>query len=215
LGAKKIRVLIVDDHAMVAEAITEWLGRAESMEVVGVAPTGRRGIELALHEHPDVILMDFRLGDMRGSDATREIRRALPDVKVIMVTGEDSESILVDAVEAGCVGFVTKGSPFSDLVRAVHSAHEGELLISPDMLPKVLRRIRKAAHPATVKLTAREVEVLQLLSEGRSNEDIATQLFLSLHTARKHVQNIIGKLGCHSKLEAVAAAVRYDLVRLE
>jgi DNA-binding NarL/FixJ family response regulator len=211
----KIRVLVVDDHRMVAEAITEWLGRAENIEVVGVASTGREGVELALQEHPDVVLMDFRLGDMRGTDATREIRRVTPDVKVVIVTGEVAESILVEAVEAGCVGFVTKGRPFVELVEVVQAAYEGEILVSPDMLPKVLKRIRKIANPETVRLSDREAEILQLLSEGRSNESIASSLSLSLHTVRKHVQNIIVKLGCHSKLEAVAAAVRNDLVRLD
>jgi DNA-binding NarL/FixJ family response regulator len=212
---KSIRVLVVDDHHLVAEAMTELLTRASGVEVVGIANTGRAGVDLAIQEHPDVILMDFRLGDMRGSDATREIRRTIPDVKVIMVTGEVAESILVDAVEAGCVGFVTKGSHFRELVSAVEAAASGEILISPDMLPKVLRRIRRVDHPASVKLTPRETEILQLLSEGRSNDEIAGRLFLSLHTIRKHVQNVIEKLGCHSKLEAVAAAVRHDLVRIE
>lgn len=211
----RIRVLIVDDHRLVAQALTDRLIRSENIEVVGYAPTGRAGVDLALRERPDVVLMDFRLGDMRGTDAAREIRRAFPEIKVTMLTGEVSEAILVEAIEAGCVGFVTKASDFSELLGVVQAAYEGEILVSPDMLPRALKRLSKDPHPLTVKLTPRELEFIQLLSEGRSNEEIASELSLSPHTVRKHIQNVIGKLGCHSKLEVVALAVRHDLVRVE
>ena len=132
-----------------------------------------------------------------------------------MVTGEVSESLLVSAIEAGCVGYITKGSDLGQLADAVRKAHDGEPLVSPDMLPKILRRIRADAHAAPIALSKRELEVLQLLSEGNANDQIASALFLSVHTVRTHIQNFIGKLGAHSKLEAVAMAVRKGLVSLD
>ena len=159
--------------------------------------------------------MDFRLGDMLGTDATKKILAVLPDAKIIMVTGEVSEALLVSAIEAGCAGYLTKGSDLLHLRDAVRKAHEGEPLISPDMLPRILRRIRAEATREPVTLSPREREVLQLMSEGKSNDQIAAELFVSVHTVRSHVQNIIQKLGAHSKLETVAMAVRSGLVRLD
>ena len=210
-----MKVLIVDDHQMVAQALTEVLDQEPDMDVVGRAATVDDAVRLTAVRSPDVVLMDFRLGDGDGVRATELIKRASPEVNVVMVTSVLSESVLVPALEAGCCGFVTKDRPIEEVLAAVRAAHAGESLISPAMLSRLLPSLRPAKKGVGEELTPRELEVLGLLARGLSNPAIADELVLSLKTVRNHVQSVIAKLGAHSKLEAVAAAVRRGLVRLE
>lgn len=210
-----IKVLVVEDHRMVAQAMVEWLGRDPEITITGVTDTGGEGIKVARREKPDVVLMDFDLPDMEGTEATRTILRTSPQTKVVMVTGWMDESTLANAMEAGCIGYITKERDLSELSTAVRAAARGEALVSMDLLPRILRRFQRPPRPARSNLTNRETEVLKLLTRGLSNEQIASRLGLSQQTVRTHVQRIIGKLGCHSKLEAVTTAVRRGIVNME
>lgn len=208
-----IKVLVVDDHGMVAETLVRALNAEDGMVVVGVAANATEALDAARRHLPDVVVMDFYLsGGINGAEATRLLRSERPEMNVVMLTGASDESIMLEAIEAGCCGFVTKGNAVNELVGAVNAAYAGESVISPAMLVRLLPKIRSRPQGTASKLTHREMEVLGLLAEGHANTIIAERLFVSLHTVRNHVQNIITKLGAHSKLEAVALAAREGLV---
>jgi DNA-binding NarL/FixJ family response regulator len=208
-----IRVVVVDDHEMFVQGLTAVLSADPSIEVVGTAGTVEAGIASVRMHSPDVVLMDYELPDGDGASATQRIKGEVPDAQVVMVTSFDDEGILVRAIEAGCSGFITKHKAIQEVAAAVRAANAGEALISPSMLARLLPKLRQNPRGLGSDLTAREVEVLKLLAGGRSNQQIAEALVLSLHTVRNHVQNVITKLGAHSKLEAVATAVREGLIR--
>ena len=206
-------MLVCDDHRVVAEGLSMVLGAQPDLEVVGVAGTVAEVCELAASLRPDVVLMDFALPDGDGVAATAAIKLARPEVKVVMLTSFVDVDVLVAAIDAGCSGFVTKHKAGEELTAAVRLAAEGEALVSPDMLARLLPRLRPSYHGVGADLTPREREVLDLLAQGESKEAIAQRLFLSANTVRNHIQNILGKLGAHSRLEAVATATREGLIR--
>lgn len=208
----RIRVLICDDHRVVAEGLAMVLGAQPDMEVVGVAGGVAEVCEMEASLRPDVVLMDYALPDGDGVAATATIKAVRPDVRVVMLTSFVDVDVLVAAIEAGCSGFVTKHKAAEELTTAVRLAAEGEALVSPDMLARLLPRLRPSYHGVGADLTPREREVLDLLAQGESKEAIARRLFLSANTVRNHIQNILGKLGAHSRLEAVATARREGLI---
>ena len=210
--APNIRVVVVDDHEMFAEGLATALGVDPAIDVVATAGTVEDGCAAVRLHAPDVVLMDYELPDGDGATATERIKAEVPDAQVVMVTSYDDESILIRAIEAGCSGFITKHKAIQEVVSAVHAARAGEALISPSMLARLLPKLRRSPRGLGADLTPREVEVLKMLAEGVSNQQIAERLVLSLHTVRNHVQNVISKLGAHSKLEAVAAAVREGII---
>ena len=163
---------------------------------------------------PDVVLMDFELPDGDGAEATEQIKRYAPEVKVVMLTARTDQAALVRALAAGCSGFVTKGESLDRLVAAIHSAHAGEAVTSETELAPLLAELRATQRGLGATLTAREVEVLELVAAGLPNRAIGEQLYLSVHTIRNHVQRILEKLQVHSKLEAVAVGVREGVVTL-
>lgn len=207
-----IRVLVVDDHAMVAEGMATILGDQDDIDVVAVAGTVADALRLAATRDPNVVVMDYRLPDGQGTEAARRIREEDPRVQIVMVTASGHDTVLADALDAGCAGFVTKDRAADDVVAAVRAAHAGEATIPPAMLARLLPRLRSNRRDVGV-LTPREQEILQLLAQGLSNSDITERLVVSPSTVRNHVQNILRKLDAHSRLEAVATAVREGLVR--
>lgn len=209
---ERIRVLVCDDHTVVAEGLAMVLAAQPDIEVVGVTGRVAEVCELAASLRPDVVLMDYALPDGDGVAATAAIKASQPDVKVVMLTSFVDVDVLVAAIEAGCSGFVTKHKAADELTTAVRLAVEGEALVSPDMLARLLPRLRPSYHGVGADLTPREREVLDLLAQGQSKEAIARRLFLSANTVRNHIQNILGKLGAHSRLEAVATATREGLI---
>lgn len=207
-----MKVLLVEDHQMVAQGIVELVGAEADLEIVAVEGTVAGAEEAANRLRPDVVLMDYRLPDGDGVEATRRIRAVAPGSAVVMVTSVASESVLLGAIDAGCAAFVLKDSPVQDVIDATRAAGRGEAVIAPSLLARLLPRLRRTSAAAPTALTDREQEVLELLADGLSSQAIAERLFLSLNTVRNHVQNILTKLGAHSRLEAVATAVRAGLV---
>jgi len=208
-----LKVLLVDDHRMFTELLTQQLSEHRDIEVTDVAHTVAEALSTARHDPPDVAVLDYRLPDGDGAALAAELRGDHPELRMVMLTGYQDEATLRRAIEAGCCGFVSKESAIDDLVDSVRSAHAGNAPISPSLLARLLPSLCEDGEHIRASLTRRELEVMQLLAEGASNQAIAERLFISLHTVRNHVQRIITKLGVHSKLEAVAVATRVGFVR--
>jgi DNA-binding NarL/FixJ family response regulator len=204
-----IRVAVVDDHAVFAQSVSAALATFGDVDVVGVGHSGVDALALVERARPDAVLLDYRLGNESGADVIRALCAADPAVKVVVLTASVDERTLADAMDAGCAAYLTKESSLDDVVAALRSTVAGGAVFPPELLRGVLRR--RSESRAATELTARERQVLRLLAEGRSNKAIAAELALSLHTVRNHVQRVLGKLGVHSRLEAVAAAGRAGL----
>jgi DNA-binding NarL/FixJ family response regulator len=211
--ASNVRVLIVEDHDMVARGLEAVLDAEEDIEVVGRAAGVDDGVARYAQLGPDVVVMDYRLPDGHGTDATRRIREQDPDAVVLLLTGFDDAEVVAAALDAGCSGFVTKDASLDNLAGAIRSVARGAAVFPAGQLARALR---PAAREPQIggDLTTREREVLMLLSEGASTEEIAHQLFLSLHTVRNHVRNILTKLQARTKLGAVIVAARAGIVDL-
>jgi DNA-binding NarL/FixJ family response regulator len=212
-GTSAIRVLLVEDQQIVAESLRLLLDRVHDIEVVGVTGTMAAGIAETTRLRPDVVLMDYQLPDGDGVTAARQIVAGLQAAVVMLTASGDDDELALRALEAGCAGFVDKAETVSTLVAAVRAASAGELLIGPSVLARLLPRISRREKPISAGLSGRELEVLGLMALGCADREIANRLFISVNTARKHVQNIVRKLGAHSKLEAVMIAVRGHVVR--
>jgi NarL family two-component system response regulator LiaR len=218
---RTVRVLLVDDHRLVLEMLADSLALADDVEVVGTATNGAEGVQVAKRERPDVILMDIEMDQMSGIDATRQISQALPNTRVVMLTANDDQATILDAIESGAVGYLTKDRALvDDVVTTVRRAHQGEIMLPPALIGRLVtslaaRRREQIERQALAEaLTPREREILELIAEGADNKTIADRLVVSPHTVRTHVQNVLAKLGAHSKLEALTIAARRGLVTL-
>lgn len=214
-SALSIRVLIVDDHEMVAQGLARIVDREEDLELVGVALSVADAVVQAGRYRPDVILMDFRLPDGDGATATSMILAQFPETKVVMLSGLGSEQILARAIESGCVGMISKVRPAEEVVLAVRLAHQGGSVVSSDDLVGLLHRLAKPPAGDADALTPRELEVLRLLARAKPVDAIAEELFMSVHTARNHISAILSKFGAHSRLEAVTIATRDGLISID
>ena len=210
-GPTLIRVLIVEDHAVVAEGLAALLSAQSDIEVVGKAHSVADANQLAGKVEPDVALLDFRLPDGTGADAARGIRRAHPRTKLIFLSREDGDAARLAAVEAGASGFIHKSRAAAEVVQAIRSVAGGTSLITPSAIASVLARGRQAEDQVE-SLTARERGVLALMVQGVDSHDIADQLRISYATVRTHIRTIASKLGVHSKLQIVAKATELGLV---
>jgi DNA-binding NarL/FixJ family response regulator len=206
--------LIVDDHEILAEGVRRLLDSCADINVIDVVGTLSDAVEASLRLHPDVVLMDYQLPDGDGVTAVARIKRESPNIQVVMLTGSgDDERLARRAFEVGCCGFLGKSRSVEDLLAVVRAAYAGEVLITPSMLLRLLPKVTHQYDGVGAGLSRRELEVLGVMAEGGTDKDIASRLFVSLNTARKHTQNIIRKLGAHSKLEAVVIAVREGVIR--
>jgi DNA-binding NarL/FixJ family response regulator len=212
--ADNVRVMVVDDHELFLEALVGLLDQEPDLEVVGTARTIEYALRLAQRHEPDVVLMDHLLPDGEGTDAAARIVAMLPATKVVMVTQFADDNVFMAALDAGCAGYVTKDKSAKELLEAIRAVAEGEAAIPPGMLGRVLSRLRSVRQGPNVDLTPREREILRLMALGLQTGEIAVRLGLSLSTVRNHIQNVLVKLGAHSKLEAVATAVRSGIVRI-
>ena len=206
------RLLIVDDHDMFAESLRLALSAEPGLAVVGTASTLAQARNLVATSAPDVVLLDHRLPDGLGVDSIGMIKSLRPGVQVVILTAAAEDSMLVAATEAGCAGFILKTSPLDELVAAVRTAAAGEIMISSDLLARLLNRLHHQYEKPVAELTAREREILQLISQGLTNGAIASTLFISVNTVRNHVQSLLAKLEAHSKLEALSIAIREGII---
>jgi DNA-binding NarL/FixJ family response regulator len=208
----RIRVLIVDDHIAVAESLYALLARDLSFELTELAHDANEALRIVRERQPDVILMDQALPGMSGAEATAHVIAARPQTAVIMFSGGMTDDELVTAVESGIRGYLPKGSHMAEVITAIRRAAAGEILLDKDELARLLRRARDRTQEKTDRdrhkagLTPREREVLGLMAEALEIPDISTRLGISAHTTRGYVQNILEKLGVHSKLAAVVRA---------
>ncbi len=216
---KQIRVLIVDDHAVLRDGIRSLLESYEDLLVVGEAGNGREAVELAGQLLPDVVLMDVAMPEMDGIEATRRIVAAYPRIRVLVLTQHDNKEYVFPILEAGAAGYLLKKVRGADLVSAVRAVQEGGSYLCPDIAKTViersLRRPDLGAEPAAAgTLTDREREVLKLVAEGLSNQEIANRLGLSIKTVMGHRANLMDKLNIHSRVELVKYAIRAGLVEI-
>jgi DNA-binding NarL/FixJ family response regulator len=209
----RIRVIVIDDHEMFAESLARVLGQVDDIVVLATAQTCEEGFATALRHRPDVAVVDYQLPDGDGAALATKIRAASPQTQIVILTALADDRVALAAIEAGSAGFLTKDKALDELVLAVRTVHAGESYVPQSMLTELLPRLRTSFRRVGSDLTKREREVLQLLADGKSNEAVARELVLSKHTVRNHVQNVLGKLEAHSKLEAVAIAVREGLVK--
>lgn len=192
------------------------------IDVVGEAADGHEAVERAQETSPDVVLMDVRMPKRSGIEATSAIKDALPTTKILMLTISDEEADLYDAIKAGASGYLLKEISIDEVAQAIRSVNQGQSLISPSMAAKLLNEfaalVKRQDEPAAVptpRLTDRELEVLRLVAQGMNNKDIGEELFISEHTVKNHVRNILEKLHLHSRMEAVVYAVREKLLDIK
>lgn len=209
------RILLVDDHEVVRLGLRSLLERQPGFEVVAEAATAREAIERTAAHNPDVVVMDIRLPGGSGIEACQEITQRFPQTKVIMLTSYAEDEMLFSAIRAGAAGYVLKQIGGDDLVRAIESVGRGEAMLDPAVTQRVFQEVRKAAREeeasAFADLTQQEMHVLQLVSEGRTNRQIAEALFLGEGTVRNYVSSILSKLGVRNRAEAAAYAVEHNL----
>ena len=208
-----IRVLLVDDHAVVRRGLRGFLDLLDDIDVVGEADNGRVAVEEARRLRPDVILMDLLMPEMSGLEAIAAIKREQPEVDIVAVTSFIEEEKVTSALEAGASGYLLKDAEAEDVASAVRAAYAGEVTLDPAVTRLLAQRMRERKHQLqpVEPLTEREREVIALLGKGASNKDIATQLFITERTARTHVSNILGKLGLTSRTQAALYAVEHHL----
>ena len=207
-----IRVMIVDDHAVVRSGLSAFLMVYDDLEFVGEAGGGLEAVRKCPEIKPDVILMDLVMPEVDGSEATRLIREACPHVQVIALTSYKEEELVQGALKAGAIGYLLKNVTADDLARAIRAAYAGRPTLAPEAA-EVLIRAATHKEEADPGLTDRELEILQLMVDGLSNPDIAKKLFVSRSTVKFHVSNVLMKLGAGSRTEAVSMAIHEKLVK--
>ncbi|ARU60259.1 DNA-binding response regulator [Tumebacillus avium] len=208
-----IRVLLVDDHEMVRMGLSAYLEAQPDIEVVGEASDGREGVRLAVEHQPDVILMDLVMEGMDGIEATKEICRLLPDPKIIVLTSFLDDDKVYPVIEAGALSYLLKTSKAQEIAEAIRSAQKGQPVLEAQVTGKVLSRMRRPdeAKPHEM-LTARELETLRLIAEGKNNQEIADELFIAVKTVKAHITQILAKLEVDDRTQAAIYAHRNKLV---
>ena len=208
-----IRVMIVDDHGMVRKGLAAYLHNRPELVVVGEGRDGREAIALCEQLHPDVILMDLVMPEMGGVAATHAIHQRWPAVKVIALTSFQEKELVQDALQAGAIGYLLKNASPEALLAAIRDVHRGEPSLSPAIAAKLMRELQRPTDlpPTKEPLTGREVDVLRLLAQGLSNEEIAAQLVIGVGTVRAHVSSILDKLHLANRTQAALYALREGL----
>lgn len=213
----KIRVLVADDHAIVREGVRMILARENDIEVVGEAGDGQQALELVGQLRPQVVIMDISMPGMGGIEATQLVRAQYPDVQVLALTMHEDETYVFQLLRAGAAGYVLKRAAAQDLVQAVRAAARGEAFLYPSVARKVvedyLRRVETGEERERYDgLTTREKEILTLIAQGLSNQQIAEKLYISIKTVQTHRAHILAKLGLHDRTELVRYAIRKGLI---
>jgi DNA-binding NarL/FixJ family response regulator len=210
----RIRVLLVDDHAVVRMGLRAFFDQLDDIEVVGEASDGSEGVALARRHRPDVVLMDLLMPNMDGVTAIGRIKAELPETEIVTMTSFIEEDKVTSALEAGASGYVLKDAEADEVAQAIRAAYAGEVHLDPAVARLLAQRMRNKKSPTedlVEPLTDREKDVLRLLGQGMSNKDIGTQLFITERTARTYVSNILGKLGLASRTQAALWAVDHKM----
>ena len=203
----EITVLIADDHEVVREGLRLALLRSPHIRVVGEAPDGETAVALAERRRPDVVIMDLRMPQMDGIEATEEIVARVPDTRVLVFTAYSERALLQRGLESGAHGYVLKEAPHETLLKAIEKVAAGETFVDPALIPSLA-----TGRDGQEILTQREREILQLLADGMSNADVAQQLFISQETVKSHVRHILAKLEAETRTQAVAIALREAMI---
>ncbi|NLM41978.1 MAG: response regulator transcription factor [Firmicutes bacterium] len=210
---EKIRVLVVDDHEMVRRGICAYLETEDDLEVVGEANSGRAALEQARRLQPQVILMDLIMEEGTGVEATKQIKAELPDTQIIILTSFIDESLIFPALEAGALSYLLKTAKAEDIVDAIRRAVKKEAVIEPKVAAKMIGKLQQSGERLPHHdLTARELEVLNLIAQGKTNQEIAAELFIGIKTVKTHVSNVLSKLGVEDRTQAAIYAHRHKLV---
>jgi DNA-binding NarL/FixJ family response regulator len=219
-GARRINVLIVQDHPLLASAIAHVLETQSDLAVSGVSASGADALESAAQNRPDVVLMDFRLPDVTGPMAARMIKKEHADAAIVFHSADESESALLDAIDAGATAYLTKDATADQIVEAVRRASKGEVLIPVELFARAIARQRavvtkkREREQLLAEFTPRELDILHLLAEGLDTIAMSQRLSIAPHTVEWHVRHVIEKLQVHSKLQAVISAARKGLIEL-
>lgn len=209
-----IKVLLIDDHEMVRIGVSAFLSVQPDIEVVGEASNGKEGAELALKLKPDIILMDLVMDEMDGIESTKMILNAWPEARIMIVTSFLDDEKVYPALEAGAVSYILKTSNASEIADAIRSTHKGQSVLEPEVTDKMMTRMKEKNKRALhEQLTNREREILLLIATGKTNQEIADQLFIGLKTVKTHVSNILGKLEIQDRTQAAIYAYKHELVK--
>ncbi|MEW9669171.1 response regulator [Ammoniphilus sp. 3BR4] len=213
--SKTIKVLLVDDHEMVRMGLAAYLSTEEDIEIVGEASNGQEGVKLAEQTKPDVILMDLVMDGMDGIEATKQIRSVYPEGKVIVLTSFIDDEKVYPVIEAGAFSYLLKTARAPEIVRAIRQANQGLPVLESQVAGKIMNRFRQGESKSLPhdQLTVRELEVLGLIGEGKSNQEIAEQLFIGIKTVKTHVSNILSKLGVEDRTQVAIYAHRQGLCK--
>jgi two-component system response regulator NreC len=213
----EIRLLLVDDHEIVRTGLSMLLESETDMKIIGQASNGVQALEMASELHPDVVIMDITLPDISGIEVTRRLKAQHPEIAVVALTIHEDQQYFFEMLQAGADGYVPKRAASDDLIKAIHAASNGEVYIYPSLakvlVADFLNQSSDAKNEVSVNgITLREQEVLGMLAAGQSNEDIAVSLSISKHTVARHRENLMRKLGLHSRSELVKYAIRKGLI---
>ncbi|MEW8969865.1 response regulator transcription factor [Mesobacillus jeotgali] len=209
-----IKVVFVDDHEMVRIGVSSYLSAQPDIEVIGEADNGKKGVEMALELRPDIILMDLVMKEMDGIEATRQIIEQWPEAKIIIVTSFLDDEKVYPALEAGATSYMLKTSKASEIADAVRVTYSGQPVLEPEVTGKMMMKMRQKNNVELhEELTEREMEVLKLIAEGKTNQEIADELFIALKTVKTHVSNILSKLQVQDRTQAVIYAFRHSIVK--
>jgi NarL family two-component system response regulator LiaR len=208
-----IRLLIVDDHQVVREGLKMFLALDQELEIVGEAEDGEEAVQQARELQPDIVLMDLLMPGMDGIAATQVIRDELPEVEVLALTSVLEDQSVYAAMRAGAIGYLLKDTRAKELCKAIKAAAAGQVQLSPKAAMRLIREVQTPESPEP--LTPREIEVLQLLAQGKSNQEISSALVIALKTVKTHVGSILSKLDVSSRTQAALYAVRTGLVSID
>jgi NarL family two-component system response regulator LiaR len=211
--SQTIRVMLVDDHNVVRSGLATFLRAFDDLELVAEAKNGLEALDLCRQKQPDVILMDLMMPEMDGIAATRAILQDCPDTKIIAMTSFEEEELVQGVLAAGAISYLLKNVISDELVTAIRAAVLGKSTLSPEAAKALIQATRPARQPWS-DLTEREMEVLNLVVQGKSNQQIADELFLSLATVKAHISSILSKLQVSSRAEAIAYAIKNKIVSL-